>query len=162
MRVFVAAAQSLLLLAVICRTSAAAQAPARVRIEQLAWLSGCWEASLPQRTVEEHWLAPRGETMIGVGRTVRDGRTTEYEMVVLKIQNGQFAYEAHPSGQPTAVFLASDATETRVVFENAAHDFPQRIGYERKGADRVSAWIEGVQSGSTRRVEFPYRRVPCR
>ena len=40
-----------------------------VRIERLSWLSGCWEWNQTQRTVEEHWLAPRGGTMIGMGRT---------------------------------------------------------------------------------------------
>lgn len=131
------------------------------RIEQLAWLSGCWELTLPERTVEEHWLAPRGQAMIGVSRTVRNGRMTEYETVVLRVQENQFAYEAHPSGQPSAVFVAREATDARVVFENAEHDYPQKVGYERQSTDRLSAWIEGTQSGQVTRVDFPYRRVPC-
>ena len=136
--------------------------PAEVpRIEQLLWLSGCWETSAPQRTVEEHWLPPRGGTMIGVGRTVRDGRTVEHEMILLEVRDGRFAYEAHPSGQPPAVFLAREATGDRVVFENSGHDFPQRVGYERQGADRLLAWIEGTANGRSRRIEFPYQRTAC-
>ena len=42
-----------------------------VRIEQVGWLTGCWEMSSPQRTIEEHWLPPRGGTMLGIGRTVQ-------------------------------------------------------------------------------------------
>jgi hypothetical protein len=52
-------------------------------------------------------------------------------------------------------------TDTTVVFENPQHDFPQRVGYERKGGDALLAWIEGTRNGQTRRVEFPYRRVAC-
>jgi hypothetical protein len=100
--------------------------------------------------------------MIGVGRTVRDGRMTEYETVILRVQDDRLTYEAHPSGQPSAVFSSREATDTRVVFENAEHDFPQRVGYERQGADRLSAWIEGVQDGRMKRVDFPYQRVACR
>ena len=154
-----ASATFILLALALSRALLAAETP---RIEQLAWLSGCWEVSTPQRTVEEHWLAPRGGTMIGVGRTVRDGRTIEHESILLEIRDGRFAYEAHPSGQSPAVFLAREATRDRVVFENLQHDYPQRVGYERRGTDRLSAWIDGTQNGGSRRVEFPYQRVPCR
>ncbi len=104
---------------------------------------------------------PRGETMLGTGRTVRDGKTTEYEFVVLSVKDDRLAYEAHPSQQPSAIFLSKEATDTRVVFENPDHDFPQRVGYERQGSDALLAWIEGSQNGRPRRVEFPYRRVAC-
>ena len=124
-------------------------------------MAGCWETSSPQRTVEEQWTAPRGQTMLGTGRTVRDGRTTEYEFVVISVKDGRLAYEAHPSGQPSAVFLSSELSDTRVLFQNSDHDFPQRVAYERQSADALLAWIEGSQNGRTRRVEFPYRRVPC-
>ena len=133
-----------------------------VRVEQVGWLTGCWEMSVPQRTIEEHWLPPRGGTMLGMGRTVKDGRTVEYESIVIRIENGRLAYEAHPSGQASAVFLASQITEGMVVFENLAHDFPQRVGYEQRGDDALLAWVEGTQNGRARRTEFPYRRVACR
>ena len=58
----------------------------------------------PQRTIEEHWLPPRGGTMLGIGRTVQDGRTIEYESIVIRIENGRLAYEAHPSGQDRPCF----------------------------------------------------------
>lgn len=98
--------------------------------------------------------------MIGVGRTVRGTRTTDYEFVVLKEQNGQLAYEAHPAGQPSAVFVANESTSDSVVFENAAHDFPQRVGY-RRSEKGLAAWIEGTQNGKTRRIDFTYTRVAC-
>jgi hypothetical protein len=148
------------LLAVAVAARPSAQRP-EVRVEQVGWMAGCWETSSPQRTVEEQWTAPRGQTMLGTGRTVRDGRTTEYEFVVISVKDGRLAYEAHPSGQPSAVFLSSELSDTRVIFQNSDHDFPQRVAYERQSADALLAWIEGSQNGRTRRVEFPYRRVPC-
>jgi hypothetical protein len=45
---------------------------------------------------------------------------------------------------------------------NPAHDFPQRIGYLRRGADSLVAWIEGPGTSGVRRVEYPMRRVECR
>jgi Domain of unknown function (DUF6265) len=148
------------LLVLAAAVQASLQSP--IGLERLAWMTGCWEVKSPQGTVEEHWLAPRGQTMLGLGRTVREGRTTEYEFVVLEKRDDRLAYEAHPSGQPPAVFLSREVGEASVVFENAQHDFPQRVGYEQRGTDALLAWIEGSQDGRLRRVEFPYTRVPCR
>ena len=106
-------------------------------------------------------MAPRGRSMIGVGRTVRADKLIEYELVVLREQDGQLAYEAHPSGQPSAVFLSKTVGDAEVLFENPTHDFPQRVGYRRDGPDGLLAWIEGTRNGQARRVEFPYRRVAC-
>lgn len=130
-------------------------------IARVAWLQGCWELASPQRTVEEHWMAPRGKTMIGTGRTVRGDQLIEYELVILREQGDKLAYEAHPSGQPTAVFLSTTISETTVIFENAEHDFPQKVGYRQDRPDTLLAWIEGTSKGQPKRVEFPYARVAC-
>ena len=135
--------------------------PSAAGLEKVEWLTGCWEMASGGRTVEEHWLPPRGGTMINVGRTVREGKTIEHELVIIRTQDGRLAYEAHPSGQAPAVFLARELTDSLVVFENPGHDFPQRVAYERRGSDSTLAWIEGTSEGKTRRIEFPYRRVAC-
>jgi len=130
-------------------------------IERLAWLQGCWELRSAERIVEEHWMSPRGGTMLGAGRTFRGDRLVEYELVVVREQGDGLAYEAHPSGQPSAVFLSSAVEDATVVFENREHDFPQRVGYRRTAPDALLAWIEGNQDGKPVRLEFPYRRVAC-
>jgi hypothetical protein len=112
------------------------------------------------RVVEEQWMAPRGHTMISTGRTTQGDKLAEYELVLIREQSGQLAYESHPSGQPSAVFLSRTVGENEVLFENLQHDFPQRIGYRRDG-DSLRAWIEGPRNGQNKRVEFPYTRVPC-
>lgn len=133
----------------------------RAGIERVAWLQGCWESASSERTVEEQWMAPRGGSMLGMSRTVRAGRLAEYEVVVLREQGNQLAYEAHPSGQPPAVFLSRAVGESMVVFENPQHVFPQRVGYRKDGSDSLLAWIEGTRNGQVRRVAFPYRRAAC-
>jgi hypothetical protein len=129
-------------------------------IDRLAWLQGCWEAVSDDRIIEEHWMAPRGESMLGVSRTIRDGSLVAYELLVVREQGDRLALEAHPSGQPAAVFVSSGIGEQDVVFENPEHDFPQRVGYERQG-DNLVSWIEGTEGGEARRIDFPYRRAAC-
>jgi hypothetical protein len=136
-------------------------AAAPLTIDRVAFLQGCWEQVSERQTIEEQWTAPRGGTMMSLGRTVRDGRLVDFEFVILREQDGALAYEAHPSKQDPAVFTARTATDVRVVFENPEHDFPKSVGYERTGPDSLLAWIEGPRRGGNRRMDFIYKRVPC-
>lgn len=99
--------------------------------------------------------------MIGTSRTFRDGRVAALEIVELTQKNNRLEYYAQPAGQPPATFLSTTIADSTVLFENPAHDFPQKIGYKRDGADSLTGWIEGTEKGQQRRIEFPYRRVPC-
>jgi hypothetical protein len=140
--------------------SASAAGPA---IEALAWLAGCWSRADADPGSGEQWTGPAGGTMLGVSRTVRDGRTVEYEFVVIReAADGALVYQAHPSGQASAEFRMSHAADREVVFENPGHDFPQRIGYRLdEDGTSLTAWIEGTRDGKTRRIPFPMRRVAC-
>jgi len=129
-------------------------------ITAVGWLQGCWQMTAGDRVVEEQWMAPRAGVMLNAGRTVRGTTLVEYEWVLLREKDGTLEYEAHPSGQASAVFTARSATDNEVVFENPTHDFPQRVGY-RRDKDSLLGWIEGSVGGKLRRVEFPYRRVAC-
>jgi len=133
------------------------------RLESVSWLIGCWEllAADQKQLVQESWGAPIGGSMLGMSRTVRDGKLIEFESIILRVDKGKLAYEAHPSGQPTATFLSTKISDKSILFENPQHDFPQKIGYELKDSSSLLAWIEGTVDGKPRRREFPYRRVVC-
>jgi hypothetical protein len=149
----------LLACALIGAASASAEGPG---VERLGWLAGCWSRTDAEAGSGEQWTAPRGGTMLGVSRTVRDGRTVEYEFVVIRAaQDGTLFYHAHPSGQASTEFRLARASDREVVFENPAHDFPQRVGYRLDPDDKLTAWIEGSRDGATRRIPFPMRRVSC-
>ncbi len=130
-------------------------------LARAGWLQGCWQATYKTRVVEEFWTAPRGGSMIGVGRTVRADTLSEYELVILRERDGVITYEAHPSGQDVATFTASAVTDSSIVFSNPEHDYPQEVGYRCVGADSLIAWIDGKIDGKSRRVEFPYARAAC-
>jgi hypothetical protein len=75
-------------------------------VADLAWLQGCWAMVAGERTVEEHWMGPRGGTMLGVGRTVQAGRLVEHEFLIIRDDGARLVYEARPSGQAMATFPA--------------------------------------------------------
>lgn len=134
----------------------------RPRVEALSWLAGCWAAEGGEAGSGESWTAPAGGTMLGVGRTVRGGRTRAHEFVLIRETDaGGLDYVAHPSDQPPASFALVRLGEREAVFENPAHDFPQRIVYRLEGEDVLRARIEGTVDGEARAIDFPMRRVAC-
>lgn len=132
------------------------------RGEPLAWLSGCWRMTRGNTVIDEQWLSPLGGMMLGTGRTVKGGQVMEYEFIVLRTTAAGATYEAHPSGQDSTTFTShTPPTGDQVVFENPAHDFPQKVGYRRVGADSLVGWIEGNTGNGNKKIEFPYTRVTC-
>lgn len=148
-----------LLLMLLTDRAATAQAPAK--IEHAAWLAGCWVTHRGPATVEEQWMAPAGGTMLGMGRTIRDGRLDDYELMLIRAKDGRVDYEAHPMMQPTAVFTATVISDTLLQFENPRHDFPRLIAYHRRGPDSLIARIAAGPAPGDKQVAFPYRRVTC-
>lgn len=103
-------------------------------------------------------MKPLGASMLGMSRSVRGGRTTEFEFLQIADVNGSLAYIARPSGQAETTFPVTTLTEREVVFENASHDFPQRVIYRHNADGNVTARIEGTMNGQLRGVDFPYTR----
>ena len=135
-------------------------ADAPMAVESIAWLTGCWERATRTGSVEESWTSPRAGTMLGVSRTVRGDSTVAWEHLRIFRRGGRLVYGALPSGQRYTEFTATQASDTLVVFENPAHDFPQRVLY-RPAGDSLHARIEGPNDGATRGVDFRFARVRC-
>jgi len=131
-------------------------------ITQLNWLPGCWKAEGGEAGSVEQWMPLAGGSLLGMGRTVKSGKTVAHEFMRIALQpDGRLAFHAQPSGQPAASFTAVSLSDTEVVFENLQHDFPQRVVYARDGATRLAARIEGQHHGKTRSIPFPMQRVSC-
>ena len=130
-------------------------------VSALSWMAGCWLQESSGRVVEETWMPPRGDGMLGMSRTVAKGRVVDFEFLQIRVKDGRLVYIAKPSNQPEATFTAVTAGAREAIFENPGHDFPQRIIY-RLGADgNLAARIEGKQKGESRGIDFPMRRATC-
>ena len=93
-------------------------------IDDLAWLSGCWESSNQEPGSAEHWMLPAGGTMIGMNRSVRGGKTVAFEfMRIVEEEDGGLEFIASPSGQNTTGFTMTNVTNREVIFENPDHVF---------------------------------------
>jgi hypothetical protein len=132
-----------------------------VTADQLSWISGYWLSCEDGREVSETWSDPRGGLMLGAALTVEGGKLTTFESSRIAPSSpagGNVAYFAGVNGAPPVVFAAREASGTRVVFENAGHDFPQRVIYERV-ADVLNARIEGHMGDRDQQMSWSYRKA---
>jgi len=150
-----------LLIALCSFTTARAQAPVDP-LGPVAWLAGCWQHTQRDAGSVEQWTAPAGGLMLGMGRLVKNGRVVEFEFMQIRADaDGQLSFIAQPQGRPPTAFKLLRQSDTEVVFENPAHDFPQRVRYRREAADQLVARIEGLRNGQERGIDFPMQRGSC-
>jgi len=106
-------------------------------------------------------MKPEGGLMLGMSRTIVGGKATEFEFLQIRQQGTDIFYIAKPSGQAEASFKLIQNSKQEVVFENPAHDFPQRIIYRLLPDGSMTARIEGKMNGGERGIDFPMKRLPC-
>ena len=128
-------------------------------VEKLSWMAGTWAEEKPGVVVREMWLAPRDGVMAGATQTNRTGRDPKIEWASIKATADGAVFLPVIAGQAPVSFRLQPSADGEAVFENKAHDFPQRVIYRRCGEDLCAA-IEGVIEGKLRRQEWRYRRVP--
>jgi hypothetical protein len=150
---------------VICMAPFAADVPgaaATPAIAELSWLAGCWRQESSGRVVDEVWMAPAGDAILGMSRTVAKDRAVAHEFMQIRNSADGLVFVARPSGQEEATFRLVKSGARELVFENPTHDFPQRVIYRLDSPDALVGRVEGTDKGRTRGIDFPMRRVACR
>lgn len=131
-------------------------------VNDLSFLTGCWELKANGREIEEQWMKPSGGVMLGMGRTVANGSVREYEFTQIRQdKDGEIFYVAKPSGQEEGSFKLVKLQNKEAVFESLEHDFPQRVIYRLQAEGSLFARVEGTLKGQTRGIDYPYKRAKC-
>lgn len=133
----------------------------QIGVSDLGWLAGCWASRGGEPGSQEQWMAPAGGTLLGMSRTVKNGRTVAWEFLQIRETGSGLAFVARPSGQEEATFPLLRSGERELVFENLAHDFPQRVVYRLDAQGGLRARIEGMRKGRLDTAEFPMDKVDC-
>ena len=124
---------------------------------------GTWKMETGEGSIFEEWEKASDSLFTGISYAVKDGDTIILESLKLKYTDGKLCYAPTVQGQnegqeilfPLKEYLA---TEKKFVFENIAHDFPQRIIYHFVDDKNLNARIEGEVDGKMEYSDFTYKK----
>lgn len=112
--------------------------------------------------LHEEWKE-ENDTMWKARSYVADsaGATVFEELIELRESEDGLYYiptiQSENNGKPVR-FKAVKIAANEVVFENQAHDYPQRILYLRRTDGNITAVIDGIKNGKELREEFHFRK----
>ena len=144
-----------LTLALLIPQVVASQSPT---VTSLTWLNGCWERTTRTGRGIEQWTPGASGELIGRARLISDAGDRETERLRIFRRGDSLMYEAHPVDQQLTLFALRSYSADSLVFENPAHDFPQRIVYHRVGADSLIA-VVGTIAGTGRPLRFAFKKA---
>lgn len=127
-------------------------------VASLEWMAGNWSQERGKEKVMEAWVGPVNGLMAAVNVSSWETGQTSYEFLRIVDTRESMSYFASPSGRAPVEFRYKEAGDKRVVFENLANDYPQRIIYWKDG-DLLAARIEGKLRGEARSDEWRFRPV---
>ena len=126
----------------------------------VAFLAGQWRRETPRMVHEEHWMPPRGGTLIGMARIAAGERTLLHEYLrIERTKDGGVDYVAQPFGRPPTRFALVESGGDKVAFANPKHDFPQRIEYWLDAKGDLHARVSGEQGGKQKSEDYSWQRA---
>ncbi|MBC7555244.1 MAG: hypothetical protein H7257_14840 [Taibaiella sp.] len=143
-------------------TQSREQTPTQATIANAQWLLGKWKQQTPQGTLTERWLKINDTCFTGTGAFIKGVDTLFKESIVLRQSGNELLYiptVGNQNGGKAVTFQLTSISADKFVFENPAHDFPQKISYTLISHDSLLAQVTGTENGKQRAEDFPMQRV---
>ncbi|MFM9950805.1 MAG: DUF6265 family protein [Saprospiraceae bacterium] len=130
--------------------------------DQLHVLTGAWTLTNKRGVLHEVWRKKAADQLTGVSFLVQGKDTIPQENIVLQLREGNITYTpttVHQNEGLPVVFTLISVENGLFIFENKAHDFPQRIGYQIPKDSLLNAYIEGPTPNGMKKIPFNYTRI---
>lgn len=130
-------------------------------LEKAGWMIGTWENVSPEGSLTETWKKANDSVYNGRTCFTAGNDTLFTETIRLEEADGSFAYVtavSNQNGGNPVRFDMTSITDDQIIFENPAHDFPQKITYNRINNDSLVAQISGKRKGKQAFETFPMKR----
>lgn len=131
----------------------------RATVEELEWIAGDWELKDNQCIIEEYWMQPLGESMIGMTRNVSESEPVFVEYFRIQKVDSGIVLVAQPSSKSAIEYRLVELGDGIATFANPFYDYPQRIIYRKEGNSTLFVRLESTIRGQSRSVDVRYHRV---
>ncbi|MRX40110.1 hypothetical protein GJU43_12555 [Flavobacterium sp. LC2016-23] len=127
------------------------------KIKIADWLIGNWENKSPDGLLTEDWQKVNDSTFSATSYFIKGKDTLHFEKIVLSQKGEKLTYSATVNGQnndKAIDFPSTSETETKLVFENPQHDYPQKITYTKGANNTLTAEVTGKLQGKLTTERF--------
>lgn len=130
-------------------------------LRQLHHLEGTWQRSTKAGFAFESWEIKEPNLMLGKGYKGSGADAQVLENLRLFVEDGKIIYEAtvpdQNEGKPVRFPLVKTSADGETfIFENPAHDFPQRLVYHFIGSDSLHVRAEDLEGNG---LDFGFRKL---
>ena len=147
----------------------AAVTPAKARVQDLAWIAGAYTGTLGDRTIEQHWSAPLGNSIVAMYRSVRNNEAQLYELlaienegegVVLRIKHfSPGPGMAGREGKDESVNHTLVSLGNRTAVFQGSGEGAARVSFSSPNAQTLNIVVERMRDGKPVSTEFKYTRI---
>ncbi len=130
-------------------------------LQKTEWLLGTWENKTSKGIIYETWTKQNEQELSAKSYLLQGEDTVFLETVRILQKKDSLFYiptVANQNEGKSVSFTMTKITPSQMTFENLAHDFPQRISYQKIHEDSLLATISGTRAGQTEQRFFPMSR----
>ena len=134
----------LILAVVFAMTSMNASAdPVPGRVSDLTWMAGYWTGPFGEETLEEHWMHPSNDTVIGTVRLTNGGATRMMEFIVIEQVEDSLLFRVNqwlpgltPLHAEPQIMTLKAIGDRSIAFESSGGFVFKSLAYSRPADDR--------------------------
>jgi hypothetical protein len=153
---------TLALVTTACGCRAAETPKAHTPLKQVEFMLGCWRGTGSDGDDIEERYSVSARSIVGETSFLHQDKVVQRETTVINVLDGRVVMVPTVDGRSSVSFtLKPMAEERRAIFENATHDFPQRILYSSSSDGGLIARVEGNEKGQVKSLEWKMRHIPC-
>ena len=138
-------------------------APGKNTVDAFQWMTGCWQAKSARdgSTINETWLSPRGGSLMGIGQTYLDGKTSGWEAMRVYDEAGTVKLWLRPGLRNELTLTLEAAGDAFNAFVVKEGDTITKLRYERKSPTEMLATFRLEQGENRRGADFLFAKVEC-
>jgi len=140
-------------------------------IDNLAWMTGLWVQQQNDTVTEVMWSPPRGNTMVGTYRKLKDGEVLYYEILTMRAdpEGIEYRFDLYDSRDDFAApvitrFRLAELTKTKAQFIGrfSGTDRDAELTIEISSDGRMLGWSAFAGDPDSRMVGYDAAPAPLR
>ena len=131
------------------------------KLNPAQWIVGNWVQKTDKGILTESWQRQNDSVFVGSTYFINESDTLHSETILLEQRADSITYSAKVKGQnndKAVPFTLTTANTNSLVFENPAHDYPQKIVYQKSKSNGLVVTVSGMLRGKKNVEKYSFTK----